>query len=78
MSARQLVVDLAPRVRAALVAAYGVEAGRDAAAEAVAWALEHPERLRGLDNPAGYLYRVGQTAARRDRRPLGLLPVVPA
>lgn len=78
MSACELVVELAPRVRAALVAAYGVEAGRDAAAEAVTWALENPERLRQLDNPAGYLYRVGQTAARRERRPQRLLPAEPS
>ena len=31
-----------------------------------------------MENPAGYLYRVGQTAARRARRPVALLPAEPA
>ena len=78
MSVDQLVVEIAPRVRAALIAAYGIDAGGEAAAEAVAWALEHRDRVAQLDNPAGYLYRVGQTAARRARRLVGLLPASPA
>jgi RNA polymerase sigma-70 factor (ECF subfamily) len=49
------------------VAAYGAEAGRDATAEALAWAWEHLERVEATSNPGGYLWRVGQTAARRGR-----------
>ena len=30
-----------------------------------------------MENPAGYLYRVGQTAARRGRRDAGFLPTPP-
>lgn len=63
-----LVSSLAPRVRRALVARYGVDVGADAAAEAVAWGVEHPDRLAAMANPAGYLYRVGQSAARRLHR----------
>jgi RNA polymerase sigma-70 factor (ECF subfamily) len=63
-----------PRLRAALVAAYGEDAGLDAAAEALAYAWEHWERLRSMQNPAGYLYRVGQSAARRLHRRPTLLP----
>lgn len=37
-------------------------------AQALAYGWEHWERLRQLENPAGYLYRVGQSWARR--RPL--------
>jgi RNA polymerase sigma-70 factor (ECF subfamily) len=63
-----------PRLRRALVAAYGAEPGRDATADALAWAWQHWERVRGMDNPAGYLWRVGQTsvrsAARRRHREL--------
>ena len=77
VSVDQLVVEIAPQLRAALVAAYGVDAGSDAASEAMAWALEHRERVAGMENPAGYLYRVGQTAARRARRPTSLLPTQP-
>ncbi|MCU1387937.1 MAG: hypothetical protein JWL72_1275, partial [Ilumatobacteraceae bacterium] len=62
------------RLRAGLVAAFGPEAGLDAAAEALAYGWEHWARLGAMDNPAGYLYRVGQTAARRARRPHGFLP----
>lgn len=55
-------------LRRALVAAYGPEAGREAAAEALAWAWEHLDRVEPLTNPGGYLWRVGQSAARRGRR----------
>ena len=62
------------RLRAALVAAFGAEVGLDVAAEAIAYGWEHWERLRVMDNPSGYLYRVGQHAAGRRRRPRVLLP----
>ena len=66
------------RLRAGLVAAYGPEVGADAAAEALAYGFEHWDRLVGMENPAGYLYRVGQSEARRHFRPSGYLPVTPA
>ena len=62
------------RLRAALVAAYGAQAGLDAAAEAIAYGWEHWERLRSMDNPTGYLYRVGQHAASRSSRRTAYLP----
>ena len=74
MSFDSFVEMTGPRLRAALVAAYGVEIGQDAAAEALAYAWEHWERIQMMRNPVGYLYRVGQTASRRARRPQGLLP----
>ncbi len=59
------------RLRVALVTVYGPEDGRDAAASALAWAWEHWDRVRDMRNPAGYLYRVGQSAGRpRKRRPV--------
>lgn len=64
-----------PRLRAALVSGYGVEAGLDAAAIALAYGWEHWGRIGGMQNPAGYLYRVGQTAAKRAGRPRPCLPV---
>jgi DNA-directed RNA polymerase specialized sigma24 family protein len=64
-----------PRLRAGLVAAYGPDVGLDAAAEALAYGWEHWDRVGVMTNPAGYLYRVGQTAARRGRR---TAPAVPA
>jgi RNA polymerase sigma factor (sigma-70 family) len=56
------------RLRRALVASYGVELGSDAYADALAWAWEHWSRLAGMTNPVGYLFRVGQSATRRERR----------
>jgi RNA polymerase sigma factor (sigma-70 family) len=65
-----------PRVRAALTARYGPEHGRDAAAEALAWAYEHWDRAQHLEHPVAYLYRVGQSRTRRSRRRTPLLRVV--
>ena len=65
------------RLRAALVAAYGPDVGADAAAEALAYGFEHWDRVGAMDNPAGYLYRVGQTEARRHFRPAAFLPASP-
>lgn len=66
------------RLRTALVAAYGPEAGADAASEALAYGWEHWSRMSMMENPSGYLFRVGQTAARRSRRKQGFLPPPPA
>ena len=55
------------RLSFAFGAAYGPELGAEATAEALAYAWEHWERLRGMDNPVGYLFRVGQSKARRYR-----------
>lgn len=52
----------------ALVARYGVEIGLDAAAEALAYAWEDWTRVSAMDRPVGYLYRVGQSHARRRHR----------
>ncbi|MEZ5218516.1 MAG: sigma factor-like helix-turn-helix DNA-binding protein [Ilumatobacteraceae bacterium] len=62
-----------PQLRRALVAALGPSAGSEAAAQAMAYGYEHWQRVGALDNPAGYLYRVGRNAARNRRRPLPLV-----
>ncbi len=67
--------DEGDRLRRALVAAYGTEVGVEVTNDALAWAWEHWERVQAMDAPVGYLYRVGQSAARRHhrwRRPLAL------
>jgi RNA polymerase sigma factor (sigma-70 family) len=64
----EFVRETEPQLRRALVAAYGSEAGRDAAAEALAYAWEHWEKLQNIRNLPGYLYRVGQSRSRR-RKP---------
>lgn len=57
-------------MRLALMAAYGPERGREAAAEALAWAWEHQDRIEQLANPVAYLYRVGQSRTRLRRIPI--------
>lgn len=77
MTYEEFVAGDGRRLRAALVAAYGPQVGLDAAADALAYGWEHWQRLARMANPAGYLYRVGQTAARRTRRPQGFMPAPP-
>lgn len=64
----EFVASVEPRLRRALVAAYGPELGRDAAADSLAWAWQHWDRVQAMTNPAGYLWRVGQTAVRKSTR----------
>jgi DNA-directed RNA polymerase specialized sigma24 family protein len=61
---RNFVQEVEPRLRRALVASYGFERGREAAAEALAWAWEHWDRVKSLDNQTSYLFRVGQSRSR--------------
>jgi DNA-directed RNA polymerase specialized sigma subunit len=60
------------RLQRAFVAAYGPERGAEAVAEALGYAWEHWRRVRRMDNPMGYLYRVGQSRT-RPRKPPGKL-----
>ena len=62
------VVTHEHRLRTALVLTYGPDHGREATAEALAYAWEHWDRVQGLDAPVAYLYRVGQSRTRRSRR----------
>lgn len=55
----------AKRVRMALVARYGPDLGDELTAECMAWAWENAGRLADMDNPVGYLVRVGQSKSRR-------------
>ncbi len=71
------VENVGSRLRQALIAAYGPEVGAEATAEALAYAWEHWERIRTMDNPAGYLFRVGQSKSRWYRRRPLRLPEVP-
>ena len=64
------------RIRHALTATLGFEAGKDAAAEAFAYGWEHWERVRVMANPVGYLYTVGRSKGRRLLSPRN--PVFPA
>lgn len=64
------VIEAEPRLRRSLCATYGAELGREATAEALAYAWEHWRRLQQMTNPIGYLFRVGQSRVRRLRRRL--------
>lgn len=64
------------RLRRAFIAAYGPEVGAEATSDALAYGWEHWDRISAMDNPAGYLYRVGQSKARRYRRKPNRLPEV--
>lgn len=57
-----------PVLRHALVASCGPEAGREAAADAFEYAWSHWDRVRSMEHPVGYLYRVGRSAAKKYRR----------
>lgn len=73
----EFVRDVEPRLRQALCAAFGGDAGRDAAAQALAYGWEHWDRVRDMDNPAGYLWGVGRSHARRQRRFRPVFPDMP-
>jgi RNA polymerase sigma-70 factor (ECF subfamily) len=55
-------------IRRALTGRFGAEMGREAAAHALLYGLENWNRVSAMDNPAGYLFRVGQRWGRRSRR----------
>jgi len=52
-------------LRQALTAAFGIDRGREAAADALAFAWENWDRVAGMTNPAGYLFVVGRDRHRR-------------
>ncbi|GMQ97858.1 MAG: SigE family RNA polymerase sigma factor [Acidimicrobiia bacterium] len=66
------------RLRRAFIAAYGPEVGSEATSDALVYAWEHWDRIVTMENPTGYLYRVGQSKARRYRRRHVRLPVAEA
>lgn len=64
----EFVAAVRPRLRRAFVGCRGLDGADDATAEALAWAWEHWSEARAMANPAGYLYRVGQSRTRAPRR----------
>jgi DNA-directed RNA polymerase specialized sigma24 family protein len=68
-SFEELVDEARVRLWRAFVPVRGVDGADDAVAEAMAWAWEHRERLLEMDNPVGYLYRVGITRSSPPRTP---------
>ncbi len=74
----RFVEETEPRLRIALCSAFGRQAGLDATADALAYGWEHWDRVQGMANPQGYLWRVGRNRARRSgsRRSLAFGSVV--
>jgi len=62
------VRDAEPRLRRALIGAVGVDRAADAVGEALADAFAHWSDVRTMDNPVGFLYRVGQSKSRPRKR----------
>ena len=57
-----------PRLRHALTASFGSQAGKDATADALAHAWEHWDVVSVTVNRLGYVYGVGRNMARRGAR----------
>jgi RNA polymerase sigma-70 factor (ECF subfamily) len=72
----EFVIGHETRLRQALTAVFGVDRGKDAAAEALAYGWEHWGRVSAIENPSGYLYRVGYDKARRMKQTTVRLPAV--
>jgi RNA polymerase sigma factor (sigma-70 family) len=64
----EFFAGIEPKLRHALVAHCGPEVGREAAADALEYAWAHWNRVEAMEYPVAYLYRVGQSAAKRYRR----------
>jgi DNA-directed RNA polymerase specialized sigma24 family protein len=56
------------RLRQALTAVFGIDRGREAAADAFVYAWEHWDRVATMANPGGYLFVVGRNRLRRTFR----------
>lgn len=54
-----------PKLRDSLMATFGGEEGRDAAAEALEYGWVNWDRVSEMENPVGYLYKVGRSRGRR-------------
>ena len=75
----RFVAEVEPRVRRALVGGFGAVVGRQAAADALAWAWQNWEQVREFESPVGYLYRVGRTlAVRSEARDVPVAEPAPA
>jgi DNA-directed RNA polymerase specialized sigma24 family protein len=61
------VAERGPDLRRALSARYGVEVGAEVMADVLALAWERWPAISAMANPTGYLFRAGQSAARRYR-----------
>ncbi|MEJ2240436.1 MAG: hypothetical protein P8X82_19265 [Gemmatimonadales bacterium] len=68
----EFFAEVEPRLRHALAARYGPEVGRESAADAFEYAWSHWGRVGSMKYPLAYLFRVGQSAAKRYRKRLSV------
>jgi RNA polymerase sigma-70 factor (ECF subfamily) len=66
------VAQVEPRLSRALVARFGRDGGREATVDALVYGWRNWDRVRGMTNPVGYLYRVGCSSYRPQPRPMVL------
>lgn len=59
-----------PRLRRAFAGVRGPDLAADAVAEALSYAWEHWPRVSQMENPVGYVFRVGQTRTRARKQPV--------
>ena len=64
----EFVADAQPRLWRAFAASRGPDGADDAVSEALGWAWENRDRLLAMENPVGYLYRVGLTRSTPKRQ----------
>lgn len=72
VDAETLLVEARPKLWRAFLGGLGVDRAEDALSESLAWAWENRHRLNEMDNPVGYLYRVGVTRSTPRRKPAEL------
>src|SRR3990172_7104264 len=70
---REFVSQMGTGLQRALVAGFGQDLGQEAMSEALAYGWEHWDRVRWMENKAGYLYRVGYRWAIRAKSRRGPL-----
>lgn len=64
-----LLAEARPRLWRAFLGSLGLDRAEEALSESMAWAWEHRDRLEPMDNPVGYLYRVGVTRSTPRSKP---------
>lgn len=74
----QFVTDVEPRLSRALTGTYGRQVGEEATRDALVYAWENWDRISQMENPVGFLFRVGQSSSRRYRRRPVVFPEVDA
>ncbi len=70
------VQEVEGRLSRALAVRFGPEVGMEAAADALFYAWKNWEKIRVMNNPIGYLYKVGTSKARPKRASARWFPEV--